>query len=147
MAQAQSSAKKADEQQLITLHAEFMQFYGNHDPRALDFYQRNALDPFVILHSGGQVEIVTLAQKLAHDRKEYEANPQRRVHTQVRDVKVHTFGDTAVVISRYTTQISVNEGGTENLSIDGNDMQTWVRDKTQWKIAAMSVVRNVSPAR
>jgi len=142
----QTSAPESSEQQLTRLHQEFIDHYGNHNDGDVEFIRQTFLDPFVLVHKDGKIELVHPQQFINENLDERHSDPQRHVATQVQDVAVHVYGDAALVTSRYSTQVSGSNKPDGNHHVEGTDMQTWVRQGSQWKIAAMSTAGNPGTA-
>jgi hypothetical protein len=121
----------AVEQTLIRLDRELMDAAVRKDKTV---FQRTALDRYVFVNPGGGVQ----ERAASTDGPNLES-----IQTENAVVRVH--GDTAVLTGRATVKGTLRDG--TDISGQYTYMRVFVKQKGQWRLAAMSVVPIAQPQR
>ncbi len=121
------------EEQVKTLQAQFTQAFLRSDTAFLEKY---FADDYTAIHGDGKLS--TKAEEI----DEFKSGAIKYDSINVREAKIRTYGDTAVVNSLFSVKGMING---KPFSGDVRNIRVWVKHKGDWKIVAFQNTR-VAPS-
>ncbi len=120
------------EEQIKTLQAQFTQAFLRSDTTFLEKY---FADDYTAIHGDGKLS--TKPEEI----EEFKSGAIKYDSITVREAKIRTYGDTAVVTSLFSVKGTING---KPFSGDVRNIRVWVKHKGDWKIVAFQNTRVAS---
>jgi uncharacterized protein (TIGR02246 family) len=134
MTAVEQAASANAEQEIAALSDQAVQAYLKGD---VSFVEKYFADDYTAIHSDGKLS--TKAEEIEN----FKSGALKYESIDVRDLKIRTYGDTAVTNTLASIKVTANG---KTFGGDIRNTRVWVKQKGNWKVVAFQVTRVAPPS-